>query len=93
MSDCDENIIIEKYKYKYNKGISLFLLSNKNIQVNFKDKTKIIFIFENNKKIVYIDTQGEIFTFPIMNNNFNNFKCNNEKISKKINLAIEQINK
>ena len=93
INEDEENIIILKYKYKYNKGISFFLLSNQNIQVNFSDKTKIIFIFGIRKKIVYVDNQGEISTFPITNDNFNNFKCDDKEIIRKINFAIDQINK
>ena len=93
INEDEENIIILKYKYKYNKGISFFLLSNQNIQVNFSDKTKIIFIFGIRKKIIYVDNQGEISTFPITNDNFNNFKCDDKEIIKKINFAIDQINK
>ena len=93
INDDEENIIIEKYKYKYNKGLSFFLLSNKNIQVNFNDKTKIIFICGIKKKIIYIDNKNEISTFPVKNGNFNDFKCDDNEITKKIILAIEQINK
>ena len=93
INEDEENIIILKYKYKYNKGISFFLLSNQNIQVNFSDKTKIIFIFGIRKKIVYVDNQGEISTFPITNDNFNNFKCDDKEIIRKINFAIDQINR
>lgn len=91
INEEEENIIILKYKCKYNKGISFFLLSNQNIQVNFNDKTKIIFISGIRKKISYIDEQGEISTFSTINDNFNNFKCDDKEITRKINFAIDQV--
>ena len=93
INDEEENIIILKYKYKYLKGISFFLLSNQNIQVNFNDKTKIIFISGIRKKIAYIDNQGEISIISTINDNFNNFKSDDKEITRKINFAIDQINK
>ena len=90
INEEDENVIIEKYKNK--KHLSLFILSNKNIQVNFRDKTKIIFVCCEPKKIVYIDNKDEKTFIQIKNNNFNNFKSNDPEITKKINYAISQIN-
>ena len=91
INEEDESVIIEKYKKR--KHLSLFILSNKNIQVNFKDKTKIIFVCCEPKKIIYIDNKEEKSFIQIKNNNFNNFKSNEPEITKKINYAISQINK
>ena len=91
LNEEEENIIIEKYRY--NKHVSLFSLSNKNIQVNFKDKSIIIFVCSEPKKIVYIDENDEKLFFQIKNNNFNNFKCEEQEITNKIYFAISQINK
>ena len=91
LNEEDESVIIEKYKKR--KHLSLFILSNKNIQVNFKDKTKIIFVCCEPKKIIYIDNKEEKSFIQIKNNNFNNFKSNDPEITKKINYAISQINK
>ena len=91
INEEDESVIIEKYKKR--KHLSLFILSNKNIQVNFKDKTKIIFVCCEPKKIIYIDNKEEKSFIQIKNNNFNNFKSNDPEITKKINYAISQINK
>ena len=91
INEDEENIILEKYKSV--KNLSLFILSNKNIQVNFNDKTKIIFVCFEHKKIIYIDDKDEKTIFPIKNNNFNNFKCDEDEIAKKINIAIKQLSK
>ena len=90
LNEDEDSVILEKYK-KVDKNISLFILSNKNIQVNLKDKTKIIFVCCEPKEIVYIDNKDEKFFYQIKNNNFNNFKCDEPEISKKINFAIKQI--
>ena len=86
----DEDIHIEKYRLY--KKISLFILSNKNIQVNFIDKTKILFICDGPKEIVYINQNEKIY-LQVHKNNFNNFNCENSEITKKINVAIKFINK
>ena len=91
INEEEENIILEKYRI--NKNISLFSFSNKNIQVNFNDKTKMIFVCCEPKKIVYIDNKDEKVIIQIKYNNFHNFKCDEQEIIDKINLAIEQINK
>ena len=91
INEDEEYIILEKYKSI--KNISLFILSNKNIQVNFNDRTKIIFVCSEYKKIIYIDDKDERTIIPIKNNNFNNFKCDEDKIKRKINFAIKQLNK
>ena len=79
INEEDESVIIEKYKKR--KHLSLFILSNKNIQVNFKDKTKIIFVCCEPKKIIYIDNKEEKSFIQIKNNNFNNFKSNDPEIT------------
>ena len=43
------------------------------------------------KKIAYIDEKGEISTFSTINDNFNNFKCDDKEITRKINFAIDQV--
>ena len=80
-------------KNKMKKKVSLFILSNKNIQVDFNDKTKIIFTCYEPKKIIYIVNNEEKLSLPITNNNFHNFKCDDKEISNKIKYAINQINK
>ena len=89
LNEEEDTVIVEKYKII--KNISLFILSNKNIQVNFNDKTKIIFVCCEPKKIVYIDNKDEKSIFQIKNHNFNNFKCDELEIANKINFAINQI--
>lgn len=88
--DEEENIILKKYKN--NNNAYFFVLSNKNIQVNFYDKTKIIFTCYEPKKITYINKNDEILYFPI-NNNFSDFKCEDIEINRKIKYAIKEINK
>ena len=88
--DDEQDVFLKKYK---KTSLALFLiLSNKNIQANFHDKTKIIFTCKEPKKITYINIDGEIINFPI-NNNFCEFKSDDAEISKKINYAIKEINK
>jgi len=91
INEEEDSVIIEKYKI--NKKVSLFILSNKNIQVDFNDKTKIIFTCYEPKKIIYIVNNEEKLSLPITNNNFHNFKCDDKEISNKIKYAINQINK
>ena len=87
-SDDEDNIYIEKYK-KTNKA-HFFILSNKNIQVNFLDNIKVIFTCYEPKKISYFNKNEEILYFPI-NNNFSEFTCEDDEINKKVNYAIKEI--
>ena len=81
-------------KYKKNNYAYFFILSNKNIQIDYFDGTKLIFMCSKNKKIIYIDRHGEISTFELKNNeDFSNYKCENPKINKKIKYAIKEIKK
>ena len=88
--DEEEEIFVKKYKKTNNSY--LFILSNKNIQVYFLDKTKIVFICYEPKKIIYINKDDEMISF-LIKNNFNEFKCDDSEINKKINYAIKEINK
>ena len=89
-NDDEQDVFLKKYK---KTNLALFLiLSNKNIQANFHDKTKIIFTCKEPKRITYINKDGETINFPI-NNNFCEFKSDDVEINKKINYAIKEINK
>ena len=89
-NDDEADVFLKKYKKTHS---ALFLiLSNKNIQANFHDKTKIIFTCKEPKKITYINKEGETKNFPI-NNNFCEFKSDDVEINNKINYAIKEINK
>ena len=102
----DSKIIDEKNKkYKTKKNIYLmkfkknnyayfFILSNKNIQIDFFDRTKLIFSSLKNKKIIYVDNKGNISNFELNNNqDFSHFKCSNEKINSKIKYSIKELKK
>ena len=54
-------------------------------------KLKLFLFLELEKKIAYIDEKGEISTFSTINDNFNNFKCDDKEITRKINFAIDQV--
>ena len=84
----EENIYLEKYK-KSSKAY-FFVLSNKNIQVNFFDNIKVIFTCSEPKKISYFNKNDEIIYFPIKKN-FNEFKCEDEEINRNVNYAIKEI--
>ena len=86
----EENIYLKKYK-KTNHAF-FFVLSNKNIETIFHDKTKIIFSCDEPKKITYINKDDEIINF-LIKKNFCEFKCDDINIKKKINYAIKEINK
>jgi hypothetical protein len=89
-NDDEQDVFLKKYK---KTNLALFLiLSNKNIQAFFHDKTKIIFTCKEPKKITYINKDGETKNFPI-NNNFCEFKSDDAEINNKINYAIKEINK
>ena len=81
-------------KFKKNNYAYFFILSNKNIQIDFFDGTKVIFSCSPNKKIIYIDREGNISNFEIgLNEDFSKFKCDNSKINKRIKYAIREIQK
>ena len=87
-----KNIYLKKFKK--NKYAYFFILSNKNIQIDFFDGIKVIFSCEENKKIIYIDKEGNPSFFLIENNkDFANFKCDNPRINKRIKYAIKEIKK
>ena len=86
----EEEVYLKKYK-KTHKAY-FFVLSNKNIQTNFFDKTKIIFTCIEPKKITYFNKNEEMMYFPVKNN-FCDFKCDDVEINKKIKYAIKEINK
>ena len=89
--DYEEDIIFLE-KYKSTHKAFFFVLSNKNIQVYFFDKTKIIFVCYEPKKIIYFNKNNEMMHFPIIKN-FNDFKCDDVEIHNKIIYAIKEINK
>ena len=81
-------------KFKKNNYAYFFILSNKNIQIDFFDGTKVIFSCSPNKKIIYIDREGTISNFEIgINEDFSKFKCDNPKINKRIKYALKEIQK
>ena len=89
--DDENNVFLKKYK-KTNFSY-FFILSNKNIQASFYDKTKVIFTCYEPKKITFFNKNDEEESYPIKNNNFCDYKCDNHEIRKKINYAIKEINK
>ena len=81
-------------KYKKNSYAYFFILSNKTIQIDYFDGVKIIFSCHNNKKIIYINKKGIISNFELKDNeDFDNFKCGDPKINKRIKYAIKEIKK
>ena len=84
----NEDIFLKKYKKTSNAYF--FVLSNKNIQANFFDKTKIIFICTEPMKITYFNKDDEIQSYPI-NNNFYEFECDDSEVNKKVKYAIKEI--
>ena len=81
-------------KYKKNNYAFFFILSNKNIQIDYFDGIKLIFMCSKNKKIIYINKHGQISTFELKNNeDFSNYKCEDPTINKKIKYAIREIKK
>ena len=95
--NCINNIIEDIYVEKYKVGFKcmVFLLSNKNIQVNFLDGIIILFhrspkaliYFSNNKK-------NDINIFPLKNeDSFSDIICENYTINYKIKSALSEIKK
>ena len=81
-------------KFKRNNYAYFFILSNKTIQIDFFDETKVIFICSLDKKIIYINKEGNISQFELgLTEDFSNFKCDNLKINKKIKYCIREIKK
>ena len=81
-------------KFKKNNFAYFFILSNKTIQVDYFEGTKVIFICSPSKKIIYINKDGICSNFELGNNeDFPNFKCDNLKINKRIKYAIREIRK
>ena len=86
----ENNIHLEKYKKT--KNAYIFVFSNKNIQVYFFDKIKIIFTCYEPKKITYINRNDEITYFPVKDH-FSDYRCEDKEIKKRIDCAIKEINK
>lgn len=59
----EPNLVYIK-KWMKTKTAVLFRLSNKIVQVDFKDKTKMI-LSSNTKMVFYIDAKGLKKTYPI----------------------------
>ena len=81
-------------KFKKNNYAFFYILSNNNIQIDFFDRTKIIFSSLKNKKIIYVDNKGNVSNFELNNcKDFSHFKCDNEKINAKIKYSIRELKK
>jgi hypothetical protein len=79
-------------KWKKTSKAFFFILSNKNIQIFFEDKSQIIFYcLKKEKKIKYIDEKGNCQKFIGKNNVFPEITCNDLKIRNKINYSINEI--
>ena len=88
-----DDIYLEKYKK--NKYAYFFILSNKTIQIDFFEGTKVVFIYSPlSKKIIYVHKEGNITNFELgLEEDFSNFKCDDIKINKRIKYAIREIKK
>ena len=91
------NIYEDVYVQKYRKGCKcmVFLLSNRNIQVNFFDGIIILFILLP-KALIYFSSDNiyPINVFPLKENgNFSDINCENISINYKIKCALEEIKK
>ena len=88
-----DNIYLEKFKK--NKYAYFFILSNKTIQIDFFEGTKVVFIYSPlSKKIIYVHKEGNITNFELgLEEDFSNFKCDDIKINKRIKYAIREIKK
>ena len=79
-------------KYKKNYYAHFFILSNNNIQIKYIDGVDIIFCCSKNKKIIYINHEGNKAEFDLgPNKEFTNFICKDQKINKRIKYAIKEI--
>ena len=92
-SNRDEEDIYVK-KYKKNSRAHYFILSNKNVQVNYYDDIKIIFACKSPKKITYIDSNNTVTIFPLNENEcFGNIECEDPEINSRIKYAIIELQK
>ena len=93
INNINEDIYIQKYQ-KGNKCL-IFLLSNKNIQVNFMDGVNIL--FNNSPKVlIYFpkEKNSSINIFPLKKEDtFLKINCENHLINHKIKWAINEIKK
>ena len=81
-------------KYKKNYQAHFFILSNNNIQIKYIDGTDVIFCCCKNKRIIYIDHEGNKTVFELgLEKEFTNFACKDAKINKRIKYAIKEIMK
>ena len=88
-----EDVYLQKYKKGFNCFI--FLLSNKNIQVNFLDGSIILFNHFPKALIYYSnDKKNNINIFPLKpEDNFSDINCENFSINKKIKYALSEVKK
>ena len=84
-----EGVIMKKWKKT--QQMYIFLLSNKNIQCLFYDKSQVIFFCGNNRKMKYINEDGKEDEFIC--DNFTNLRCEDENVKKKIEAAIAELKK
>ena len=88
-----DDVYVKKYKQGFN--CITFLLSNKNIQVNFLDG--IIILFNHfPKALIYFcnDKKNNISIFPLRpEENFSDINCENFSINNKIKYALGEIKK
>ena len=88
-----DDVYVKKYKQGFN--CITFLLSNKNIQVNFLDG--IIILFNHfPKALIYFcnDKKNNISIFPLrQEENFSDINCENFSINNKIKYALGEIKK
>ena len=93
INDINEDIYVQKYQSGYKCFI--FLMSNKNIQVNFFDGNIVLFNYYP-KALIFL-SNNEINTiniFPLQKHqNFSDVYCENESINNKIKCALEEIKK
>ena len=79
-------------KYKKNYQAHYFILSNNNIQIEYNDGSDVIFCCSKNKKIIYINHNGNKTEFDLgLYKDFPSFTCKDPKINKKIKYAIKEI--
>ena len=84
-----EGVIMKKWKKT--QQMYIFLLSNKNIQCLFYDKSQVIFFCGNNRKMKYINEDGKEDEYIC--DNFTNLRCEDENVKKKIEAAIAELKK
>ena len=79
-------------KYKKNYQAHYFILSNNNIQIKYNDGSDVIFCCSKNKKIIYINHNGNKTEFDLgLYKDFSSFTCKDPKINKRIKYAIKEI--